>query len=51
MKTFTIMFSDLNDEAKTQFLQFEGVESVSELNTDLIPLATVTREEEINESV
>jgi len=48
MKTFTILLSDLNNEAKEEFLKFEGVENESEMNCETIPIATICREE-INE--
>lgn len=46
MKKFEIMFSDLNDGAKKKFLEFVECESVSELNTDTIPLAIIELEDE-----
>jgi len=46
MKTFEIMFSDLNDDAQSEFLKFQGVENESELNHEILPLAIVELEEE-----
>ena len=46
MKSFDVMFRDLNDEAQKEFLKFQGVESVSELNIDCIPIAIIDLEEE-----
>jgi len=46
MKTFEIMFYDLNEEAQSEFLKFQEVESVSDLNVDDIPIATIDLEEE-----
>ena len=46
MKTFEIMFSDLNDDAQSEFLKFQGVRNESDLNADYIPIASVDLEEE-----
>ena len=46
MKTFEIMFYDLNDDAKDEFLKFQGVENESDLNIDDFPIATIDLEDE-----
>ncbi len=46
MKSFEIMFHDLNDEAQKEFLKFQEVENVSELNIECIPIAIIDQEEE-----
>jgi len=46
MKSFEVMFYDLNEEAQEEFLKFQDVENVSELNIDDIPIAIIDREEE-----
>lgn len=48
-RTFEIYFNDLNDEAKARLLEFEGVESDSELNHEYIPLTILEREVEEDE--
>lgn len=45
-RTFEIMFADLNDQAQRSYLEFMGVESPSELNADVFPIATVDVEDE-----
>lgn len=44
MKTFEIMFSDLNPEAQKRYLEFQGVSNVSEFNGEICPIATVDLE-------
>ncbi len=46
MKSFELMFYDLNDKAKKEFLKFQGVENESDLNLDDTPLAIIDLEEE-----
>jgi hypothetical protein len=46
MKSFDIMFSDLTAEAQERYLKFQGVSDESELNWEVMPLATIDREEE-----
>ncbi len=46
MKSFEIMFYDLCDDAQKEFLKFQEVENVSDLNADCIPIAIIEREEE-----
>jgi len=46
MKSLEIMFYDLCDEAQKEFLKFQGVENVSELNVDDNPIAIIDLEEE-----
>jgi hypothetical protein len=45
MKTFEIYFQDLNIDAQKRYLEFYGVKSISELNQDCIPIATIDSEE------
>ena len=46
MKTFEIMFDDLNDEAQKAFLEFQGLDSPEDGNFDISPLAIFDLEEE-----
>jgi len=46
MKSFEIMFYDLSSEAQKEFLNFQEVENVSDLNIDNIPIAIIEREED-----
>lgn len=46
MKSFEIMYYDLNDDAKKEFLIFQGVKNESELNFEDTPIAIVDLEEE-----
>lgn len=46
MKTFEIMFDDLNENAQREFLEFLGLESAKEGNLDLIPIAICDTEEQ-----
>lgn len=43
--TFEIYFSDLNEEAQKEYLEFQGVESAEELNTDISPIAIIENED------
>lgn len=50
IKTFEIYYNDLTDDKKSDFLDFCGVESESELNNELSPLVVIEAEvEEENE--
>jgi len=40
------MFADLNSEAQRAYLDFMGVESPSDLNADVFPIASVDVEDE-----
>jgi len=40
------MFADLNAEAQRAYLDFMGVESPSDLNADVFPIASVDVEDE-----
>jgi len=46
MKSFEITFHNLNKETQQEFLKFQGVENVSELNIDNIPISIIELEEE-----
>jgi len=46
MKTFKIMFDDLNDEAQKVFLEFQGLDNPEDGNFDISPLAIVDFEDE-----
>lgn len=50
-RTFEIMYSDLTWEAQARLLDFEGVESASELNAEFNPLAILERENEEQEEL
>jgi hypothetical protein len=46
MKSFEIWYDDLSDEAKKNYLKFQGVQNERELNAEVIPLAIIDLEEE-----
>ena len=46
IKSFEIMFHDLNDEAKKKYLEFAGIADPEKENVDLAPLAIVDLEME-----
>ena len=46
MESFNIMYSDLNETAQAEYLKFQGVDDVSDLNTEIEPLAILDREVE-----
>jgi len=45
-RTHEIYFSDLNEQAKKEYLEFHGVKSAEELNEGISPIATIELEEE-----
>jgi hypothetical protein len=49
MKTFEIMFDDLNEEAKKQFLEFQGLQDPAEGNFDICPIAIAELAEDAEE--
>lgn len=49
MKTFEIMFNDLTPKAQKEFLKFQGVDSISDGNWEVIPIAAVELEDEEEE--
>lgn len=48
-RSFEINFSDLSEKAQKEYLEFQKVESASELNTDCCPLAIIEVEDEEDE--
>jgi len=46
VKTFEIMFDDLNEEAQRAFLEFQGIESPSDGNYETVPIAVVELDED-----
>lgn len=46
MKTFEIMFDDLNEEAQQRFLEFQGLEDPADGNYEIVPIAIVEFEDE-----
>jgi hypothetical protein len=49
MKTFEIMFDDLTPDAQKRFLEFQGCESESDGNWEVVPIATVDLEDDATE--
>lgn len=45
METFEIMFDDLNEEAQRAFLEFQGLESPSDGNYEIVPIVELEKEE------
>jgi len=45
MRSFEIMYDDLNSDAQARFLEFNGVENEDELNSTLAPLSIINLEE------
>lgn len=45
MKTFEIMFEDLNENAQRAFLELMGIENAEEGNWDIVPIAVFETEE------
>jgi len=46
VESFEIHFDDLSDEAKKEFLEFQGMKDPSEGNFDVLPIAIVDKEVE-----
>lgn len=46
MKSFEIMFSDLNERAQKEFLDLLGLNSAEEGNWDIVPLAIFETEDD-----
>jgi len=44
IKSFEIYYNDLSEEAKKEYLKFEGVEDESDLNHEITPLAIIDLE-------
>jgi len=49
MSTFEIWFDDLCSDAKSQYFEFQDVDTKDELNVDLAPLPIVEQSEDIDE--
>ena len=45
METLELYFSDLTPEAQARVLEFYQVESEADMNWDVVPLATLERDE------
>lgn len=45
-RSFEINYSDLNEKAQKEYLEFQKVDSAEELNTDCCPLAIIEVEDE-----
>ena len=45
METLELYFSDLTPEAQARVLEFYQVESEGDMNWDVVPLATLERDE------
>jgi hypothetical protein len=50
IKTFEIYYNDLTDDKKSEYLDFVGVDSETELNHEFSPLVTIEIEVEREES-
>ena len=46
METLELYFSDLSPEAQARVLEFYQLESERDMNWDVVPLATLERDEE-----
>ena len=46
MKEFEIYFNDLTEEAQKELLSFMGISGSSEMNWDVFPITTITKEED-----
>ena len=46
MATFEIYYNDLHEEAQGRYLEFQGVEDLSELNAELLPLCILERSDD-----
>ena len=41
MREFSIYFSDLNEEAQEELLEFYEIESPEEMNWDVVPISVI----------
>jgi hypothetical protein len=46
MKEFEIYFNDLTEEAQKELLMFMGISGSTEMNWDVFPITTITKEED-----
>ena len=46
MNTFEIMFDDLTAEAQQKLLEFEGVQSPSDCNYEIVPVCILERDDQ-----
>ncbi len=46
MSTFEIMFDDLKPEAQQKLLEFEGVQSPSDCNYEIVPVCVLERDDQ-----
>lgn len=48
VRSLEIYFDDLNEAAKKNYLEFKGVESAEDLNTENDPIFVVDHEDELD---